>query len=175
MREQLLSLEQQRRELEARMTAVKQRVRQDRPKTNWAQAVSNACYVVALLCLGGLFVTVVVAGVLNEGTKYPAAIILREAALGEAQRLAKAARLSVAGSEPRDERRCPSASSLIMARRIAPLKADDPWGRPYRVVCSGDGEPWVYSLGEDGIAHTADDIASGMPRSNFEALEELAR
>jgi hypothetical protein len=55
------------------------------------------------------------------------------------------------------------------------MKAHDPWGRPYQIVCESGDTVWAYSFGEDGIAHTADDVASDMPESNLETLQELPR
>lgn len=70
---------------------------------------------------------------------------------------------------------CPSVDDLAASRTLDRRKRDDPWGQPYQVVCTGDDDVWVYSFGRDRVAHTADDIASDMPESNLETLDELSR
>lgn len=71
---------------------------------------------------------------------------------------------------------CPSVEHLVQAKMLDPNKANDPWGRPYRLACEeGSDRVWAYSLGSDGLAHTADDIASDMPRQNLNAVSERSR
>ena len=70
---------------------------------------------------------------------------------------------------------CPRVDDLVESKTLDPKKAVDPWGRPYRLACEeGAGRIWAYSLGKDGLAHTADDIASDMPRENLQAVAELS-
>jgi hypothetical protein len=70
---------------------------------------------------------------------------------------------------------CPRVDDLVQSKSLDPKKAIDPWGRPYRLACEeGSDRIWAYSLGKDGLAHTADDIASDMPSENLDAVAELS-
>jgi hypothetical protein len=60
---------------------------------------------------------------------------------------------------PRGE--CPRMQTLIRARVLKMDQAiEDPWGSPYEIVCSPDGDG-VTSAGPDGTKETADDIWAG--------------
>ena len=52
---------------------------------------------------------------------------------------------------------CPSAHDLLDERLVTPRQLDDPWARPYQVVCQGR-DVQVISLGPDGKADTDDDV-----------------
>jgi hypothetical protein len=53
---------------------------------------------------------------------------------------------------------CPTISQLIQDRFLTKsARADDPWGRRYRIRCSAD-EVHVESLGKDGVPASDDDI-----------------
>lgn len=61
---------------------------------------------------------------------------------------------------------CPSIGDLIDARELdedsilnEEGEADDPWGNPYDIQCSGDNVV-VTSSGEDGELNTDDDIST---------------
>lgn len=61
------------------------------------------------------------------------------------------------------ERTCPA--TLLELNEYMNNKDDlDPWGSHYRMYCGNDegGRPMivVYSLGEDSLAHSADDVWS---------------
>jgi hypothetical protein len=174
-REQLLSLEQQRRALQARIAGLKERVQRARPKPRLLEAIGMAIQLTVLLACAGFIVVGIVGGTYGIARRSTWPIIVREAALEETKRIAKEAKLSFAQSASMGFRPCPSIMDLITEARLDPRKAEDPWGRRYRIVCASDETVWVYSAGEDGVAHTADDIANDMPRSNLETLEELSR
>jgi general secretion pathway protein G len=60
---------------------------------------------------------------------------------------------------------CPTVKDLTDSKKIDPQKTDDPFGKPYRIVCE-EGEIRVYSNGNDKVEGTADDI-----RDNFKASD----
>jgi len=56
---------------------------------------------------------------------------------------------------------CPTTADLKAERALEPdQNTNDPWGRPYRIVCSGDLYG-VMSSGPDGTAGTEDDVWAG--------------
>lgn len=65
-------------------------------------------------------------------------------------------------NKPGSASECPTVETL---KNDKALKADqntnDPWGKPYRIVCSGD-DFGVISSGPDGKDGTEDDIVAGM-------------
>ncbi|MBL8683657.1 MAG: type II secretion system protein GspG [Myxococcales bacterium] len=59
---------------------------------------------------------------------------------------------------------CPTIQSLISAGEMdTRTKTNDPWGKPFSVVCNGD-ELDVTSNGPDGQAGSADDITTAAAR-----------
>ncbi|MCC6645026.1 MAG: hypothetical protein IT374_05565 [Polyangiaceae bacterium] len=57
--------------------------------------------------------------------------------------------------------KCPTVEEVVAARLVtAELRAEDAWGKPYRVVCPPGG-PRVVSAGPDGVFDTPDDVTSG--------------
>jgi hypothetical protein len=167
-REELLSLEQEHRGLAARIEGLRQKLHRD-PGARRERAISVGCG--AIVAAAGLITIAWCALFLHASWRRPK----DEAALVATQRIAAATELLFATSCSSGCPRCPSVDDLIASRVLDRRLKDDPWGRPHRIVCSSDETLWVYSLGRDGVAHTADDIASDMPESNLETLEELAK
>ena len=55
---------------------------------------------------------------------------------------------------------CPTVETLIAERELEGDGAQDPWGKPYTILCNGD-DVGVVSSGPDGQEGTEDDIAVG--------------
>ena len=64
---------------------------------------------------------------------------------------------------------CPSVQDLVASKKLESGKTNDPWGRPYKVICA-DGEVHVVSLGKDGKEGTPDDIRDDLKRSDIERI-----
>jgi general secretion pathway protein G len=63
---------------------------------------------------------------------------------------------------------CPSESELIQGKHLdSSSNADDPWGMPWKFVCTED-DVFVQSTGPDKKDGTADDISVPQVRTNDE-------
>lgn len=82
-------------------------------------------------------------------------------AQAEGRAVRQAAELFVSLIDVRDV--CPDVDDLVRAKLLAPQKADDPWGTPYRVRCAGSHVS-VRSAGPDRRFGTADDVDPDAPR-----------
>ena len=56
-----------------------------------------------------------------------------------------------------DAGECPQVKELVDAKKLPASKTDDPWGKPYKVLCD-EGEIHVVSFGKDGQEGTGDDV-----------------
>lgn len=137
----------------------------------------------ALGCIAGSLTTIAVItiGACGGGTKEPRAPTTGGAAVGSAatfdestldeheRALRETAKtdtrslLSIVDAwrlnNPGD--RCPTLEDLERDRYLkAGQNAADPWGKPYRVVCS-DTDYGVVSGGADGVVGTPDDLWAG--------------
>jgi len=54
---------------------------------------------------------------------------------------------------------CPAARADLDVF-LPPGAAIDPWGRPYEIECAPGDRLYAWSIGLDGVAHTADDVSS---------------
>jgi len=67
---------------------------------------------------------------------------------------------------------CPSLKDLVDVKNIDSSKTDDPFGKPYRIVCA-DGDVRVYSDGNDRQEGTADDIRDDMKPTDVKKISDL--
>ena len=67
---------------------------------------------------------------------------------------------------------CPSVQDLVNGKRIDSRSTDDPWNRPYRIVCEG-GDVHVYSNGNDGKENTPDDIRDDFRAADIKRVKDL--
>ncbi|MFO0554893.1 MAG: prepilin-type N-terminal cleavage/methylation domain-containing protein [Polyangiaceae bacterium] len=66
---------------------------------------------------------------------------------------------------------CPTVQDLVAAKKLDAKKVDDPWGKPYRVVCEGD-DIRVWSNGRDGKEGSPDDVADDFKPSQIKEVAE---
>jgi general secretion pathway protein G len=67
---------------------------------------------------------------------------------------------------------CPTVKDLVTAKKIDGQKTDDPWGKPYRIVCE-DGDIRVWSSGNDRQDGTPDDVRDNFKASDVKRVAEL--
>ena len=67
---------------------------------------------------------------------------------------------------------CPTVKDLVESKKIDPQKVDDPFGKPYRIVCE-DGDIRVISSGNDKQEGTADDIRDNFKPSDVKRVAAL--
>jgi general secretion pathway protein G len=67
---------------------------------------------------------------------------------------------------------CPTVKDLVDSKKIDPQKVDDPFGKPYRIVCE-DGDIRVISNGNDKQEGTADDIRDNFKPSDVKRVAAL--
>jgi general secretion pathway protein G len=67
---------------------------------------------------------------------------------------------------------CPTVKDLVTAKKIDGQKTDDPWGKPYRIVCE-DGDIRVWSSGNDRQDGTPDDVRDNFKPSDVKRVAEL--
>lgn len=79
-----------------------------------------------------------------------------EAAVVGASTIKQAAELYINLDATDDQ--CPTMQDLVQTKKIDSQKTDDPWGKPYRVVCEEGGEIHAASDGKDRQEGTEDDI-----------------
>ena len=61
------------------------------------------------------------------------------------------------------ERRCPRDIDTLVTRGLLRRTPTDPWGSAFRMECTRDARPYVWSAGPDRRFGTADDLdSSGM-------------
>ena len=88
---------------------------------------------------------------------FPAAR-LRAAAIG-VDTIRKAAELHV--NLGAGDAACPTIDALIASQMIEAVRADDPWGVRYEVICKGDEVSGARSAGPDRRMGTSDDVLAG--------------
>lgn len=67
---------------------------------------------------------------------------------------------------------CPTMKDLVDSKKIDSSKTDDPFGKPYRIVCA-DGDVRVYSDGNDRKEGTPDDIRDDMKPTDVKKIADL--
>lgn len=67
---------------------------------------------------------------------------------------------------------CPTMADLIAAKRVDSKSADDPWGKPFRIVCA-EGDIHVASSGNDRKENTPDDIRDDFSPTDVKRVKEL--
>ena len=67
---------------------------------------------------------------------------------------------------------CPTLNDLVAAKKLDRMKTDDPWGRPYQLVCVGQ-EFRVLSAGKDGRFDSADDVANDFRLRDVQRVQSL--
>ncbi|MEJ7734380.1 MAG: type II secretion system protein [Polyangiaceae bacterium] len=65
---------------------------------------------------------------------------------------------------------CPTIADLVAAKMLDGSKTDDPWGKPYKIVCAEGGDIKVTSAGNDKQDNTADDVHDAMKDSDVKKL-----
>lgn len=65
---------------------------------------------------------------------------------------------------------CPTIADLVSAKMLDGSKTDDPWGKPYKIVCAEGGDIKVVSAGNDKQDNTADDVNDTMKDSDVKKL-----
>lgn len=114
-------------------------------KTRRKRATANT-YALGALCLGLVVV------VLNAAPSRPS---VRDITRQRAQIIRVGVRTWQATNR---SSRCPTLVELVAEQILDPDTPDvDPWGRPYRFACEGNGV-YVRSAGADGRSGTPDDI-----------------
>jgi general secretion pathway protein G len=67
---------------------------------------------------------------------------------------------------------CPTIQDLVSAKRLDANTANDPWGKPFRIVC-GEGDIRVLSSGNDKKDGSADDIRDDFTPVDVKRVKEL--
>jgi general secretion pathway protein G len=67
---------------------------------------------------------------------------------------------------------CPTIQDLVTAKRLDLTTANDPWGKPFRIVC-GEGDIRVLSSGNDRKDGTPDDIRDDFSPTDVKRVKEL--
>jgi len=70
-----------------------------------------------------------------------------------------------------DAGECPQVKDLVDAKKLPANKTDDPWGKPYKVLCD-EGEIHVVSLGKDGQEGTPDDVRDDFKPSDIKRVSD---
>jgi len=65
---------------------------------------------------------------------------------------------------------CPTIADLVAAKMLDGSKTDDPWGKPYKIICAEGGDIKVTSAGNDKQDNTADDVHDAMKDSDVKKL-----
>ena len=68
---------------------------------------------------------------------------------------------------------CPTVNDLVESKKLDAKKTDDPFGKPYRIVCEEGGDLRVYSNGRDGKEGTPDDIRDDFKPSDIKRVADL--
>ena len=67
---------------------------------------------------------------------------------------------------------CPTVKDLVSSKKIDAQKTDDPWGKPYKIVCE-EGDIRVVSSGNDRQEGTADDVRDNFKPSDVKRVADL--
>lgn len=67
---------------------------------------------------------------------------------------------------------CPTIQDLVTSKRLDLTTANDPWGKPFRIVC-GEGDIRVLSSGNDRKDGTPDDIRDDFTPTDVKRVKEL--
>ncbi|MEP7121776.1 MAG: type II secretion system protein [Byssovorax sp.] len=67
---------------------------------------------------------------------------------------------------------CPTIQDLVTSKRLDLNTANDPWGKPFRIVC-GEGDIRVLSAGNDRKEGTPDDIRDDFTPVDVKRVKEL--
>ena len=67
---------------------------------------------------------------------------------------------------------CPTIADLIAAKRVDSKSADDPWGKPFHIVCA-EGDIHVVSAGNDRKEPSPDDIRDDFSPTDVKRVKEL--
>lgn len=67
---------------------------------------------------------------------------------------------------------CPTVKDLVQSKKIDSQKTDDPWGKPYKIVCE-EGDIRVVSSGADRQDGTPDDVRDNFKPSDVKRVNEL--
>lgn len=94
-----------------------------------------------------------------------------ESAVLGAQTIQKAAKLYLEVDNPGGN--CPTIETLVTSKKMEAGKTDDPWGTPYKVLCTEDGDIRVISFGKDKKENSADDVKDNFKKSDIEKVAAL--
>jgi general secretion pathway protein G len=64
---------------------------------------------------------------------------------------------------------CPTVQELVKAKKLEPGKTNDPWGKPYKVLCE-ESDIRVVSSGKDGKEGSADDVRDNVTDKEIDAI-----
>ncbi len=67
---------------------------------------------------------------------------------------------------------CPTIADLVSAKRIDSNTANDPWGKPFRIVCDAS-DIRVLSAGNDRKEGTPDDVRDDFTPVDVKKIKEL--
>ena len=67
---------------------------------------------------------------------------------------------------------CPTIQDLVGAKRLDLSTANDPWGKPFRIVC-GEGDIRVISSGNDRKDGSPDDVRDDFTPVDVKKAKEL--
>ncbi|NUP06140.1 MAG: type II secretion system protein [Polyangiaceae bacterium] len=71
-----------------------------------------------------------------------------------------------------DAGECPQVKELADAKKLDSKKTDDPWGKPYKVVCD-EGDIHAFSFGADGQEGTPDDVRDDTSKTEIKKIAEM--
>jgi len=94
-----------------------------------------------------------------------------ESAVLGGQTIQKAAKIYLEIDNPGGA--CPTIEVLVTSKKMEAGKTDDPWGTPYKVMCTEDGDIRVISFGKDKKENTADDVKDNFKKSDIEKVANL--
>lgn len=94
-----------------------------------------------------------------------------EAAVVGASTIKQAAELYMNLDATGDE--CPTIQDLVQSKKIDSQKTDDPWGKPYRIVCGEGGDINVVSDGKDRKESTEDDVRDDFKPTDVKRIAEM--
>ncbi len=71
-----------------------------------------------------------------------------------------------------DAGECPQVKELADAKKLDAKKTDDPWGKPYKVLCD-EGDVHAVSFGPDGQEGTGDDVRDDTSKAQIKKIAEM--
>lgn len=66
---------------------------------------------------------------------------------------------------------CPTVQDLVAAKKLEASKTEDPWGMPYKIICT-DADIKVISFGADRKEGTPDDLRDDFKAADIQRLNK---